>query len=163
MTAKKTSICLAFLVAAILLSFASHQDELPKSPLVTLTGKKVTLQDFHGKPVLVTFWATDCPSCLAEIPALTELYQHYHQQGLEIFAIAMYHSPPNHVVNITNSYAIPYDVVLDLNAQHAHDFGNVQLTPTTFLITPQGNVVLQKIGAFDLAEMQKKIETLLKG
>ena len=42
----------------------------PDVTFTTITGKKIALKELRGKPVIVTFWATDCPACLKEIPAL---------------------------------------------------------------------------------------------
>jgi peroxiredoxin len=135
----------------------------PDVAFTTITGKKIALKDLRGKPVVVTFWATDCPACMREIPHLVDLYAQYHKQGLEIIAIAMSYDPPNHVVTMTENQQLPYDVALDLTAELARSFGNVQLTPSTFLISPDGSFVLQKIGPFDIAEMKSRIELLLKG
>ena len=130
----------------------------PDVIFTTITGKKIALEALRGKPVIVTFWATDCPGCIKEIPYLIDLYTQYHQQGLEIIAVAMYYDPPNHVVTLTEDLQLPYNVALDLKAEHAHAFGDVQLIPSTFLITPDGSVALKKTGVFDPAE----IKTLLK-
>ncbi len=135
----------------------------PDVTFTTITGKKITLKDLHGKPVVVTFWATDCPGCMKEIPHLIDLYTHYHKQGLEIIAVAMYYDPPNHVVAMTTDQQLPYDVALDLKAEHADAFGDVQLIPSTFLIGPDGLIDLKITGVFDPAEMKTRIETLIKG
>lgn len=135
----------------------------PDVTFTTITGKKIVLKDLRGKPVIVTFWATDCPACIKEIPDLIDLYMQYHKQGLEIIAVAMYYDPPNHVVTMTKDRQLPYDIALDLKTKHAHAFGNVQLTPSTFLISPDGLIVLKKTGAFEPEEMKTRIETLTKG
>ena len=135
----------------------------PDVTLNTITGKQIALKALRGKPVIVTFWATDCPSCIKEIPHLLDLYARYHPQGLEIIAVAMAYDPPNHVIALTEDLQLPYNVALDLNSEIAHAFGNVQLTPSTFLISPKGLIALQKTGAFNPAEMKTLIETLTKG
>jgi peroxiredoxin len=135
----------------------------PDVTFTTITGKKIALKNLRSKPVIVTFWATDCPGCIKEIPDLIDLYTHYHKQGLEIIAVAMYYDPPNHVVTMTEDQQLPYDVALDLKAEHAHAFGDVQLIPSTILISPDGLINLKKTGTFDSAEMKKRIETLIKG
>jgi len=56
-------------------------------------------------------------------------------QGLEIIAVAMYYDPPNHVITLAEDLQLPYHVALDLKAEHAHTFGDVQLIPSTFLIS----------------------------
>ena len=135
----------------------------PDETFTTITGKKIALKELRGKPVIITFWATDCPACIKEIPHLLDLYKQYHKQGLEIIAVAMYYDPPNHVVSMTNDLQLPYNVALDLNAEHAHAFGDVQLIPSIFLISPDGLIDLKKTGAFDPVEMKSHIETLTSG
>jgi len=135
----------------------------PNVTFTTITGKKIELLQLRGKPVIVTFWATDCAGCIKEVPHLIELYKQFHSQGLEIIAVAMYYDPPNHVVEMTKAKQIPYHVALDLKAQHATAFGQVQLTPTSFLISPAGKVILQKTGEFDFFTMQQQIKKLIQG
>ena len=166
MKAKDVLIGLLLVTAlstGVWLSVSKTVTPAPEVMFSTLTGKKIALHDLRGKPVLVTFWATDCPGCIQEIPHLIDLYRQYHDQGLQIIAVAMYYDPPNHVVEMTKQQALPYDVALDIQAEHAKAFGDVRLTPTTFLISPAGSIALQKIGVFDLADMKTRIEALLKG
>jgi len=133
----------------------------PNTHFKTITNKQVSLKQLQGKVVLVTFWASNCPSCLKEIPHLISLYNDYHQRGLELFAIAMRYDRPNYVVNTSKSYQIPYDIVLDLHGQLATAFGDVSLTPTTLLINPNGEIIYQNTGIFDLQAIQILIESLL--
>lgn len=137
--------------------------QAPDVTFTTITGKKIALKDLRGKPVIVAFWATDCPACIKEIPLLIDLYTQYHKQGLEIIAVAMYYDPPNHVVTMTEEQQLPYHVALDLKAELAHTFGDVKLIPSTFLISPDGLIGQKKTGAFDPDEMKKRIETLTLG
>jgi peroxiredoxin len=156
----------SLLLVLVFLSIAALNRVSTKAPDVTfttITGKKIALKDLRGKPVIITFWATDCPGCIKEIPHLIDLYTQYHKQGLEIIAVAMYYDPPNHVVTMAEDQHLPYHVALDLKAEHAHAFGDVQLIPTTFLITPDGLIALKKTGAFDPAEIKTRIETLTLG
>ncbi len=135
----------------------------PDLKLTTITGHALDLKALRGKPVIVTFWATDCPSCIKEIPHLRALYQDYHPRGLELIAIAMYYDPPSHVVAMSEAQQLPYQVALDLHADYARAFGQVALTPTTFLIAPDGRIVLQYTGLSDNQALHKAIDTLLEG
>lgn len=135
----------------------------PETTFSTITGKKIALSELRGKPIIVTFWATDCASCLKEIPHLIELYQQYHPKGLEIIAVAMAYNPPNHVIDMSHAQQLPYDIALDLQSENAHAFGDVSLTPTTFLIAPDGTIALQKTGLFDLNEMKTQLSNFIKG
>ena len=159
-------LLMSLLLVLAFISFAAINHIATKAPDVTFTtlaGKKIALKDLRGKPVIVTFWATDCPGCIKEIPDLIDLYTQYHKQGLEIIAVAMYYDPPNHVITLTEVLQLPYNVALDLNAEFAHAFSDVQLTPSTFLIGPDGLIALKITGAFNLAEMKNRIETFTKG
>ena len=135
----------------------------PASTFTTITGKKIELAKLQGHPVIITFWATDCAACIKEIPHLIALYNQFHPKGLEIIAIAMYYDPPSHVVTMTHAKQLPYNVALDLKAEHAMAFGQVSLTPTTFLISATGNIVFQKTGTFDLINMNQRLENLIQG
>ena len=151
------------LTLVILIGCSKTITSAPDITFTTLTGQKIALKDLRGKPVIVTFWATDCPSCIKEIPDLIELYPQYHASGLEMIAVAMYYDPPNHVVDMTKAKQLPYPVALDLNSEHADAFGGIMFTPCTFLIAPDGSVVKKEIGLFNLAKMKTNIEPLLKG
>jgi peroxiredoxin len=135
--------------------------QAPDVTFTLITGKQVALREWHGKPAIVTFWATDCPSCMLEIPHLIDLYRQFHPQGLEIMAVAMAYDPPNHVVAMTQGRQLPYDVALDLNSAHALAFGNVQFTPTTFLISPEGKIAEKSVGVFDYSTWQSRIAAML--
>lgn len=133
----------------------------PDIAVKTLDGRTLALADLRGRPLLVTFWATSCPSCLKEIPHLAALHTELNPAGLEILAIAMAYDPPNRVVELTRNRALPYTVALDLDGTAARAFGNVRLTPSTFLIDPQGHVIRQQIGLLDLTQWRKSLERML--
>jgi len=126
----------------------------------TIKGETIRLTERQGKPTIVTFWATDCPGCIEEIPHLIHLHQKYSQNGLSIIAVAMPYDPPNHVLAMAESKQLPYAIALDPTGELAQAFGDVQLTPTTFLIDRAGNIIMQKVGVFDLTDMQHRIEQL---
>ncbi|MDD4915214.1 MAG: TlpA disulfide reductase family protein [Methylococcales bacterium] len=151
-------ICL--LISGLWLTQPQKLSQAPNAVFKTIRGDSISLADLKGKPVLVTFWATDCPSCLAEIPDLISLYRQYADKGLTIIAVAMSYDPPNRVLSISETRQLPYPVALDPGAEHAVAFGNVQFTPTTFLIDRRGGVIMQKTGRFDAAALQAQLETL---
>lgn len=149
--------------AAAWLRYATYPPtSAPELTFNTLTGNKIALKELRGKPVLVSFWATDCPSCIAEIPHLADLYHRYHCTGLEIIAISRSYDPPNHVVEMVKAKQIPYSVVLDITAEYAEAFGKIRLIPNTFLIAPDGTVATHKIGEFDPNIMSAQIATFTK-
>lgn len=127
----------------------------------TLDGQTLTLEQFRGKPVLVTFWATTCPSCIEEMPHLIELYREMNPKGLEIIGVAMAYDPPEQVRALARQRQIPYPIVLDTDTAIAQQFDNVRLTPTTVLISPQGRIVHYRLGLLDLPKMRETIQAML--
>ncbi len=135
----------------------------PETTFTTISGKQISLKSLQGKPVLITFWATSCGSCVKEIPHLVALYQQFHPRGFEIIAVAMAYDPPNRVVAMSKELSLPYPIVLDFKADFARAFGRVWATPTTLLLGADGTVAKHIVGAFDVADMQIRIQQLLKG
>ena len=135
--------------------------QTPAITVRTIEGVDIKLTDLRGRPVLVTFWATTCSSCIKEIPHLTELYREFSPRGLEMIAIAMAYDPPNHVLAMRDARAIPYPIALDIEGTAARAFGNVRLTPTSFLIRPDGRIVQHNTGELDLADVHGQIRSLL--
>ena len=132
-------------------------------PLVgqTLDGRTLTLEQLRGKPVLVTFWATTCPSCVEEIPHLTELYRELNPKGLEIIGVAMAYDPPEQVRAMARQRQIPYPIVLDSEERIAREFDNAQLTPTSVLVSPEGRIVQYRLGLLDMPELRNTIAGML--
>ncbi|HEY9199332.1 MAG TPA: TlpA disulfide reductase family protein [Gammaproteobacteria bacterium] len=137
--------------------------EAPVLSVRTLDGNPVELTSLRGKPLLVTFWATSCTGCVKEIPHLIELYQEFAPQGLQMLAIAMSYDPPNHVVAMRDARKLPYPIVLDIDGNAARAFGDVRLTPTSFLIAPDGRIVREKIGEMDMAEVRAQLRAMFEG
>ncbi|MDP2902504.1 MAG: TlpA disulfide reductase family protein [Methylovulum sp.] len=159
----KISGLLALALALLWLVSLLMPLNVPDDTFTTLTGRKIALKGLRGKPVVVTFWATDCPSCIKEIPDLIAIYQQYHKQGLELIAVNMYYDPPSHVVDTASALQLPYPVALDITGGHAQRFGGVYLTPSTFVINPDGAITRRYTGTFDPVELSTHIENLLKG
>lgn len=153
------------LVVALAYVWLSPQGlkEAPALSIRTLEGDSVELASLRGKPVLVTFWATSCTGCVKEIPHLIELYQEFSPQGLQLLAIAMSYDPPNHVIAMRDSRQLPYPIALDIDGNAARAFGDVRLTPTSFLIAPDGRIVREKIGEMDMPEVRAQLRAMLKG
>ncbi len=159
----KGLLFLAFISLPLWMSIRKPATHAPDVAFTTITGEHIALKALQGKPVLVTFWATNCQKCVEEIPDLIALYKQFHEQGLEMIAIAMAYDPPNQVVAMTKDKQLPYVVVLDTSSTYAKSFGPIWGTPTTVLYGKDGNIARRDVGAFELKVMQARIEQLLKG
>ncbi len=135
--------------------------EAPSLVGQTLDGRLLTLEQLRGKPVLVTFWATTCPTCIQEMPHLIELYRDLNPKGLEMIGVAMSYDPPEQVRALAQQRQLPYPIVLDSQAQIARAFDNVRVTPTTVLISPEGRIVQYRLGLLDMPKLREMIEAML--
>ncbi len=161
----KNKLFVVMLLFAVLTAGLWSLRPLPSAPSVrfkTIDNQSFNLHDFRGNPVIVTFWATNCPACLKEIPDFLSLYQQYHPQGLEIIAVSMPYDIPSHVVALKQRLSIPYPLALDLQGQINSAFGGVALTPTSFVISADGQIVWRHTGRFSIKDITEKIEKLLR-
>ena len=133
----------------------------PESTFVLLDGSHRTTADLKGKVTLVNFWATSCVTCVAEMPDIVKTYQKYKDQGFDTLAVAMSYDPPSYVVNYAQTRQLPFKVALDNTGKIARDWGDVQLTPSTFIVNKRGEIVKSFVGAPDFAELHRLIEKLL--
>jgi len=133
----------------------------PESTFVLLDGSKKTTADFKGKVMLVNFWATSCVTCVAEMPKLISTHQKYAAKGYDTLAVAMSYDPPSYVVNYTETRQLPFKVAIDNTGEVAKAWGDVKLTPTTYLVNKRGEIVKQYIGEPDFTALHLLIEKLL--
>lgn len=154
---------LVLALAAFLWFSPSGAKVAPPATFTLLDGRTLDLAALRGRPVLVTFWATTCPGCVAEMPHLVELYRDLHGRGLEIVGVAMEYDPPAQVREMVARRNVNYPIALDSDGALARAFGDVRLTPTHFVIDPQGRIVQQKLGELDLAALRVRLEPMLKG
>lgn len=163
---KSRNLILVSVVAAAVAfaAFAiwSAKPAAPQVTFVSLQGEKITTADLRGKVVLVNFWATDCTTCVKEMPEVVATYNKYHGQGFETIAVAMKHDPPNYVLNYTEKNRLPFKVALDPMGDLARAFGEVKLTPTTFIIDRQGKMVMRILGEPDFARLHALLEEKLR-
>ncbi|TNF62205.1 MAG: TlpA family protein disulfide reductase [Burkholderiales bacterium] len=133
----------------------------PQSTFVLLDGSSLTTADLLGKVTLVNFWATTCVSCVKEMPMLASTYTRYREQGYETIAVAMSYDPPAWVLNFAQTRQLPFKVALDNTGEIAQAWGDVKLTPTTYLVNKQGRIVKRYVGEPEVRALHQLIEELL--
>lgn len=134
----------------------------PDPEQLLISGERLRLSDQPGSPSLVVFWAPSCQVCRQEAPELHRLYGELAPRGLRLFAVAMAHSPPSHVLAAVESWPLPYPVALDLDGEVARAFGEVRLTPTLVLLDGDGREVLRHTGRTNFAALRNRLEALLE-
>ena len=152
---------IATLLAGALVLSGCGQERAPESSFVLLDGSKISTEQLKGKVMLVNFWATSCTTCVAEMPELVATHVKFKDRGYETLAVAMSYDPPAYVVNFTESRQLPFKVAIDNTGANAQAWGEVKLTPTTYLVNKRGEIVKRYVGTPDFAELHRLIEKLL--
>ena len=104
-----------------------------------LTGEQIALKQFRGKVVLIDFWATGCPPCIAEIPNVKKAYEKYHKQGFEIISISLDREKQD-CERFVKREKMNWHHIFDGGGRLARRYG-VRGIPTMYLVGKDGNVV----------------------
>lgn len=122
-------------------------------PVKALSGAPDSLANYRGKVVLVNLWATWCPPCRAEIPALETLYRQYQSQGLVVLGIDQGES-----AKVAGAFAhklgVTYPVLVDDGQQYGRAYAALGL-PTSILVDRSGKIVRGIDGEMTLAQMRE--------
>jgi len=162
MSLRRLLIPLAILALLGTLVFSvMTKNSAPNVKFTTISGEQITMEQLRGKVVLVNFWATSCPGCIAEMPKLVETYNRYHASGFELVAVAMAYDPPSNVANYVKKNALPFLVALDPQGEMAIAFNNVKLTPTAFVIDRRGRIVRNVVGELDFNALHAMLDEQL--
>jgi peroxiredoxin len=151
----------ALVVAAVAYFTLTAQQAAPSVTFTGLDGQKFTSESLKGRVVMVNFWATSCVTCIKEMPQMTETYNKYKDQGLEFVAVAMSYDPPNSVLNYPQTRKLPFKVALDTQGELAKSFGDVKLTPTTYVIDKEGKIIKRYVGEPEFPQLHKLLEKAL--
>jgi len=161
---RATDVLVAYAEVAVASTFYAELARPKPAPDVsfsTIDGEPLSTAGLRGKVVLVNFWATSCVTCVAEMPRLVATYEKHRARGFEAVAVAMRYDPPNYVLAYAERAALPFKVALDPQGEAARRFGDVALTPTTFVIDRQGRIVKRYVGEPDFGELDALLEEKL--
>ncbi len=154
---KQFFIVTALLATTLTAQFAqaAGKEEFPAKPLLTgtmLNGKQFKLNSTKGEVVLVTFWATWCPTCRAEMPTFRKFYEANKKSGFEMVTVSIddamsdiddYSKLSNWMTKTNQSFPSLWRN----DPSYKDNFGKVFATPTAFLIGRDGKVIESFKGA----------------
>ena len=149
-------------LGTLTLGGCSGRENAPDIGYTLLDGAQSRLKSQQGKVVLVNFWATSCTTCMKEMPQIVATHEKFKARGFDTLAVAMSYDPPAYVANYAESRKLPFGVAIDNTGAVAKAFGDVRLTPTTFLLDKRGGIVKKFVGEPDFAALHGLIEDLLK-
>lgn len=146
---------IAAIVLIVLMMLASRQNGQPDFTASTLSGEPVHLSDYHGQVVMLNFWATWCPPCRAEMPAIQAAYEQYHDQGFMVLAINNAEQP-DQIQPFADAFALRFPVVLDTQGRLSQIFG-VNGYPTSLFIAPDGEIYARHSGMLTPQQLERYI------
>lgn len=114
-------------------------------PLTDINGNKVNLKSYQGKWVVVNYWATWCPPCIEEMPELQSFHDDHVQKDALVIGINTELIGKQQLRNFLEDYFITYPIVNSKPTQQS-ELGLIPGLPTTFLVTPEGEVVARQVG-----------------
>ena len=132
----------------------------PKLALKDVTGKVSSLTDYQGQIILINNWATWCPPCKAEMPALEEFYTRHKDQGFVLIAVEA-GEPAEDVDKFVKEYGLTFPVWLDPQNVSIKVFKNYNL-PNSYVIDRNGQVRYTWTGGISLETLEKYISPLLE-
>ena len=154
------------LIALIVIVFmlATYEFLLPvgdKGPLATkvhsFDGQTWTLEKLKGKPMVVNFWATWCPSCIDELPVFSLLSRKYANQVH--FVGLVVDSPMLQVVEMVKKFAIAYPVAaVGIEVLEAWKANSL---PTTYVLDAEGKIVWSQLGIVSQRRLEKILVELI--
>ena len=132
----------------------------PEFSLESLDGRTVHLADFHGKGVLLNFWATWCQPCKIEMPWFEELQKEYGAQGLQVVGIDMDDASKEDISKFAKEMGVNDPILLGKESV-GDAYGGVQFLPSTFFIDRYGKVVDRIFGLRSRSEIEDDIKLAL--
>ncbi len=132
----------------------------PDFRLTTLDGQTVTLSSFKGKPVLINFWRTTCPPCVAEMPHLQATFDEWSGKGLVFLSVNLGEEVSTVRGFIqSNHYTFPVLLDGDYSASEKYNF---EFIPTSFFIDRDGTIQSRVTGAFrDKTAVEKYLAKIM--
>jgi peroxiredoxin len=136
----------------------------PVFSLPSLSDRPVSLTEFRGSVVLLNFWATWCPPCIAEMPDLEKLHRELKEHGFVLVAISIDTGGKKAVAPFWEKTGLTFPSLLDGSGEVATRYG-VRSLPTSFLINPRGEIIGRILGPRDWHSEQARtvLRTLLSG
>ncbi|WP_226641808.1 redoxin domain-containing protein [Mesobacillus subterraneus] len=126
----------------------------PNFTLKNLAGEEVSLKDYRGKKVMLNFWATWCPPCKEEMPAMEKFYKE-NSKEVEILAVNL--DPQNNVKGFVEENGLTFPILLDKEGRTQQTYSVISI-PTSLIIDEHGLIIKKQIGSLTFEQMQELLK-----
>ncbi len=133
------------LILSFILVLALAPAQAIDMPLSSVNGHEVNLSSYQGKWVVVNYWATWCPPCIVEMPELQSFHDAHADKNALVIGINSELIGKQRLLEFLDDYFITYPVFTSKPAQQS-ELGLIPGLPTTFLVSPEGDVVARQVG-----------------
>ncbi|MCK6566235.1 MAG: alkyl hydroperoxide reductase [Chloroflexi bacterium] len=127
--------------------------------LASLDGSPVSLSDYSGDVILVNLWATWCPPCREEMPALLAFYEKYRSEGFILIAIDQGETSEE-VVPFVAEFGLSLPVWLDPSSEAGRAFNTMNL-PSSYVIDRSGRIRLMWVGGISKSNLEKYVPDII--
>jgi len=125
--------------------------------LTDLQGVEHSLADYRGKWIIVNYWATWCPPCLEEIPELVQFHDEHRERDAVVWGINREEIPLAELKIFVEKQRISYPL-FQVSPDSVSPLGPVQGVPTTYLVSPKGEVVARHVGLVTVKKLEEFIQ-----
>jgi thiol-disulfide isomerase/thioredoxin len=126
-------------------------------PLTAVNGSKVNLNQYQGSWLVVNYWATWCPPCIVEMPELQSFHDEHVDKGAMVIGINAEDISKQQLVTFLDDYFITYPNFVAGPTQQS-ELGLIPGLPTTFMVSPEGEVVARQVGPVTREMIEQFIE-----
>lgn len=148
----------AVLALGVWLMWPDHRP-MPQVRFTLTDGRVLGTAELRGTKLLVNFWSVSCEVCLREMPHLTTLHDSLQDRGFSVIGVAMPFDPPPAIMATVQRLEPGYPIALDVHGELSKAFGDVRITPTSFLVDREGNIRYSKQGALDMSRIRATLST----
>lgn len=152
-------IAITVCLCGCLFSYPSAgRSEFVDFKLADLSGQEYVLSNYRGRWVVVNFWATWCGPCMKEIPELIR-FQNEHHPRAQVLGINFEQTEPKEIQRYIDELKINYPV-LRIGSEPLVPFEPLKGLPTTFLVTPQGQIIYRHLGPLSSEQLKRWSERI---